>query len=163
MHLLGDTFHLQNLGSFSHLVLYMLSPYWCQGSQGRGEAASPFLPFLLQLFPPGLLFVITVTKAMTQSNWGGRGLFQRLTGHHKGRSGRSSRQELTQRSAGCAAYWLTPQDRLPKGSPPIMGWAGPSHVKHQCRKCPTRQSDEGIFSACGAFSWLRFSSLVSWL
>lgn len=53
MHLLGDTFRLQNLGSFSHLVLYMLSPYWCQGSQGKREAASPSLPFLLQLFPPG--------------------------------------------------------------------------------------------------------------
>lgn len=53
MHLLGDTFRLQNLGSVSHLVLYMLSPYWCQESQGKREAASPSLPFLLQLFPPG--------------------------------------------------------------------------------------------------------------
>lgn len=78
MHILGDTFHLQNLGSFSHLVLYMLSPYWSQGSQGKGEAASPFLPFLLQLFPPDLLFVITVTKAMTQSNWGGGAYFSGL-------------------------------------------------------------------------------------
>lgn len=68
MHLLGDTFRLQNLGSFSHLVLYMLSPYWCQGSQGKERPHPLPSPSFSSCFLQAHLFAVTVTTATTQSN-----------------------------------------------------------------------------------------------
>lgn len=48
----ANTFHLQNLCSFSHAVLHTLASFWCQGRQD--EEVATFLPSLPLPSPPHL-------------------------------------------------------------------------------------------------------------